>query len=772
MKFKLKNWTVTGYWPHTPVLNKSVETGVTLRGVTRPLKTEDLADMYTILRQNGEIEDMYFGKNTLSLEWVSERWWLFENKFFISEEQKEKRLRLKILGIDYEADIHINGKFVCHHKCPFVPFEKDINEYLIYGKENKLSITVYNTPHEHAQIGYTSETSTQRSRFDYKWDFSTRLVGIGVYGPAYIEESGKAIISDAFVKPHKEKENLWKIPADLQINSLDDTKATLKTEIIYDGNTIITKENEINLSKGENNISAPVTVESPQLWWPNRHGEQPIYTVKFTLFTGTEISHSKDYEIAFRKAEYRKADNSSKDSLPYIPVINGEDVYIKGVNLVPFDLAKKFPSEDVYDKALKMLKDANINLVRVWGGGILESEYFYHLCTKYGIMVWQEFIQSSSGIDNAPCTEPEFLELLKSTAVSMIKQRRNSPSLIYWSGGNELYVRKEDGKEYPVDYTNKNIEMLHNLVKEYDSDTLMLPSSPSGPNVGINNETKGDNHDVHGPWMYYGTEVHYATFNDSDSILHSEFGCNGMSDIETLKNCLPKESLKVSAPFSDYIWNMHGGDWWETTERDTSIFGEFKEDELETLIKCSQFIQAEGLRYALQANLRRAMQNCGSIIWQFNEPWPNVACTSLTSYPLIPKLAYYFTKDSFASEYVSLKYRKLCYENGEKFTAEVFAFNEIGTKNGTVCLEITDICGNLLFKKEWQTKANLSVSLGEIEFVIPEDLSGGFKVKTYWEEENSLKNEYLMLIKNNETGFCNKKTVTDYVERYLKNLSF
>ena len=508
MKFELKNWTVTGYWPHTPVLNKSVETGVTLRGVTRPLKTEKLADLYTVLRENGEIDDVYFGKNTLSAEWVSERWWLFENKFFVSEEQKEKRLRLEISGIDYEADIHINGKFVCHHKCPFVPFKKDINEYLIYGKENKLSITVYNTPHEHAQIGYTSETSTQRSRFDYKWDFSTRLVGIGVYGPAHIEESGKAIINDAAVKPKFNEKNLWEIPADLQIDSAIDTKATLKTEVIYGNNTVKTKETEINLKNGENNVSAPIKVESPQLWWPNCHGEQPIYTVKFTLLINNEISHSKEYRIAFRTVEYRRADNSSKESLPYIPVINGEDVYIKGVNLVPFDLAKKFPEKSMYDKALKMLKEANINLVRIWGGGILESEYFYDLCDRYGIMVWQEFIQSSSGIDNAPSTNPEFLELLKYTATSMIKQRRNHASLIFWSGGNELYVRKEDGREYPVDYSNENIKMLHSLVKEYDVNTLLLPSSPSGPNMGFNKENPGDNHDIHGPWMYNGTNYY------------------------------------------------------------------------------------------------------------------------------------------------------------------------------------------------------------------------------------------------------------------------
>lgn len=767
MRLELKNWTVTGYWPHTTVLNKSVETGVTLRGVTPPLKSENVGDVYTILHANGEIPDMYYGKNSLACEWVSERWWLFENDFFIPSKQSGKRYRLVIEGLDYEGDIHINGKFVCHHKGPFIPLKIELEDFANYGAQNRLCITVYNAPKEHAQIGYTSETTTQRSRFDYKWDFSTRMVGIGIYGPVYIEEIGEAVIEDAFVKPYCLNNDLWQIPADLNIASRTENKVILKEELFYGEKTITVKETEIELEKGENNISAPVTVNSPSLWWPNGHGEQPLYRFKITLLEKTEEICVKEYSVAFRKVEYCKADNSSVDSLPYIPVINGRKIYIKGVNLVPFDLVQKFPSRDTYNKAFEMLKGANINLVRVWGGGILESEYFYELCDRYGIMVWQEFIQSSSGIDNSPSTEPKFLELLSLTATAMLKQRRNHVSLTFWSGGNELYIKNDKGEEHPITYDNENITMLYNLVQKYDKATFMLPSSPSGPNCGFNKEALGTNHDIHGPWMYYGHKVHYEFFNESDSILHSEFGCNGMSDIETLREILPEESVKVKPPFSDYIWNMHGGDWWDTQERDTEIFGKFEEDELETLIKCSQFIQAEGIRYALQANLRRAMQNCGSIIWQFNEPWPNVSCTSLTSYPLRPKLAYYFTKAAFSSQYASLKYDKLCFRSGEFFKASVYGFNEFGENKGAVCCEITDTSGNILFKEKWQIKAELSVKAGDIEWQIPQNISGGFLVKVYWEENDTALNEYLFLIKDSN-GLCSKTVAANYYDKYFK----
>ncbi len=770
MKEILKNWQLTGYWPYTPILNRSVETGVPLRGVTPTFTTEYPGDVYTILCANGEIPPMYYGKNAVSCEWVSSRWWLFEKEFFIAEKEDGKHWRLVIEGLDYEGDIHVNGRFVCHHQGPFVPLTIELDRYIKYNETNRLSITVYNTPDEFAQIGYTSRTSTQRSRYDYKWDFSTRLVGIGIYGPVWIEQVGDVVIEDAYVKPRLTEGDLWQIPADARIQAYEGCNATLKSELFFGEKPVAAGQTDVTLSPCENAVSCPLEVESPLLWWPNKRGAQPLYRLRLTLLIGNSVSHTKEYTIAFRTLEYRQADNSREDSLPYLPVVNGEPVYIKGVNLVPFDLTRKFPSAERYDQAIKMLADANVNLVRVWGGGILESDYFYTLCDRYGIMVWQEFIQSSSGIDNAPCTDPSFLRLLGCTAEAMIKQRRNHACLAFWSGGNELYVKDiVDGvpcNEHPVDYTNPNIAMLKELVQELDPDTFMLPSSPSGPNIAINHETKGANHDVHGPWMYYGERAHYAEFNRSDSILHSEFGCNGMSDMETLKDCLPPESLRVPSPFGDYIWNMHGGDWWDSVERDSGLFGPFAENETETLVKCSQFIQAEGIRYALQANLRRAMKNCGSIIWQFNEPWPNVACTSLTSYPLRPKLAYYFTKDAFSSCYASLRYDRLCWDHGEIFAAEVFAFNEIGTRSGTVVTEITDRAGTILYRSEYAVTASLACKAGEVKWEIPKTISGGFLVKTYWSEDDTALNEYLFLIKD-ENGLCCKKTVADYYDKHF-----
>ncbi len=772
MQRELKNWTVTGYWPYSTVLKNSAETGIELIGVTRHMTSEKTGDIYNILRKNGEIdEDIYFGKNTVKYEWVANRWWVFAAEFSAAKADPSNRLRLVIEGIDYEADIHINGKFICSHKGPFIPLVIDLDDFGVSGDKNRLEITLHCTPQEYAQMGYTSKTSTQRSRFDLNWDFCTRMAGIGIYGPVYIEETGCGIIDNGFVKPYLTADGVWTVPGEFSVNSDRECSGSVKCELFYKGDFIKSSEKEISLKKGENQVSAPLTADEVNKWYPNGHGGQPLYTLKISLSADGRLSHCKEYTVAFRTLEYARAQNSSADSLPYVPVINGEKIYIKGVNLVPFDLAAKFPSDDIYGRALELLKDANINLVRIWGGGILESEYFYSLCDKYGIMVWQEFIQSSSGIDNSPCTDPEFLKLLEKTSASMIKQRRNHTSLTFYCGGNELYLRDTpSSEEYPVDYSHPNISMLKGLTDSLDPGVLMLPSSPSGPNMGFKEDKPGTNHDIHGPWLYFGPNVHYEFFNKSDIILHGEFGCNGMSGMETLKSCLPQDSLRVSAAFSDPMWNWHGGDWWDTTQRDSAIFGEFKEDELETLIKCSQFIQAEGIRYALQSNLRRAMQNCGSIIWQFNEPWPNISCTSLTSYPLIPKLAYYFTKDSYAGEYVSLKYSKLCWQAGETFNAEVFAFCEKGVKEGTVLCEISDTGGNILFKKEWQARASMAVSLGEIKFEIPKDLKEGFTVTVCWQEENSLKNEYLMLIPEISDGKCSKKAVTDYVDRYFENI--
>jgi len=362
----------------------------------------------------------------------------------------------------------------------------------------------------------------------------------------------------------------------------------------------------------------------------------------------------------------------------------------------------------------------------VWGGGIIEKEDFYDLCDEYGIMVWQEFNQSSSGIDNVPPTDEKFLALLAKNAEAGILARRNHVCLTYWSGGNELM----DWDGVPSTFADKNIAILKALVGKLDPGRLFLPTSASGPSefLNISPEGLGHNHDVHGPWQYAGVEQQYELYNQSDCLLHSEFGVDGFTNREAIGKFLSAENSTPSNMGDNLVWRHHG-EWWDTTARDSAIFGE--PDSMDTLVLHSQTIQAEGLRYAIEADRRRAFQNCGSIVWQFNEPWPTLASTCLVDYYGQPKPAYEFVKRAYAPLAVSLSYSKLGYTAGELFLGGVWLADDSCAFDGDIDYRVTDVDHTVILSG-WlhaASKGRHCVSAGAIGYTVGDLPCGLFIVE-------------------------------------------
>jgi beta-mannosidase len=260
-----------------------------------------------------------------------------------------------------------------------------------------------------------------------------------------------------------------------------------------------------------------------------------------------------------------------------------------------------------------------VNVLRVWGGGLIETTEFYELCDRLGIFVWQEFVQSSSGIENAPSAEPEFVELMRSEAREIVPRRRRHPSLAAWCGGNELFA----------DDTSPAIAALKEVVQELDPGRGWYPTSPTGPN---------DDHDVHGPWEHQGLRKHYEHYDTRTSLLHSEFGVQGMTNRRALE-ALVDEEHRWPADRSNPVYE-HLGAWWNNAELVQEAFGGRIED-VETMRRASQWLQYEGLRYAVEAQRRRWPQCSGTLPWQFNESYPNAWCTSALDHRGDPKPAYY-----------------------------------------------------------------------------------------------------------------------------------
>lgn len=666
---ELKKWQINAYQPYVPIISRTVETNGVLGGILFPVDAEVPGSIYNDLYKAGVIRDPYYERNSLECAWVKDYWWIYETTFSTADIPKDRRLYLRFEGIDYKASIILNGKCLRVHTGTFIPCEVDITDHVAADGQNFLKVMLEQAPFEMGQIGRTSQVRRYKPRFTYRWDFAPMLVGIGLYDKVTLESSGPLKLEDSFVRSRKE-EGRWFIDCENTLTAFAGCEATITYSAQFEGETVAAAAVRRKVEAGTLEAKTSLEIPDPHLWWPNGHGEQALYQVTVHVEADGRESDEACFQTGLRTLEYRRCEGASEDSLPYCPVINGKPIYIKGVNMVPLDSMHGAVSEEKTAAVLQAARDAHVNLVRVWGGGVIESECFYAACDRLGILILQDFLQSSSGIDSEPSKNPGFLAMLDQSARAMVKERRNHVCLTFWTGGNELTTMPDEKGGYcPVGYDDANIAMLKRIVDEYNPGVLMLPTTGSGPNDVFRPGEPGRNHDVHAPWKYWfdqkGFSCEYHKFyNNSDSQLHSEMGVDGMGNYETLKKILLPENLKVTDIGRNLTWR-HRAEWWDTLGRDEGFFGKFEENELEEFIACSQMIQYEGVRYALEANRRRAFRNCGSILWQFNEPWPNISCTNVVDYYGNPKAAYYAVRAAYRCVAPTLRYDGLFPEAGE-----------------------------------------------------------------------------------------------------------
>ena len=197
---KLTDWKLAGYWPYAPLQSESMETGMTLIPQTPWIDAKVPGSVQKDLLAAGLIEDPYYEMNSIKAEWVENRFWVYKTTFTVPEEHKGQKIILVFEGIDYTAHIYVNNKELAVHTGMFVPCKLDISAFIAYGEPNKLRVVIEQAPNEYGQIRYTSKTTTQKARFGYKWDFSTRLVNLGLYGNAYIEVFDGAHIADTHIR--------------------------------------------------------------------------------------------------------------------------------------------------------------------------------------------------------------------------------------------------------------------------------------------------------------------------------------------------------------------------------------------------------------------------------------------------------------------------------------------------------------------------------------------------------------------------------------------
>ncbi|MBE0698817.1 MAG: hypothetical protein IH586_18005, partial [Anaerolineaceae bacterium] len=369
--------------------------------------------------------------------------------------------------------------------------------------------------------------------------------------------------------------------------------------------------------------------------------------------------------------------------------VNGRKIYINGWNWVPMDVLYGVERAEKRERLLRLAREANVNLLRVWGGGLIEKKIFYDLCDRLGILVWQEFIQSSSGIDNVPSTDPAYIDLLLGTAEQAIIQRRNHPSLGVWSGGNELH----ETAQRLCDTSHPALAALKGALDRLDPGRHWVATSPAGGEFGFCVPSDGAQaarlQDVHGPWEYQGLRAQYTLYNQGRSLLHSEFGVEGLTNRRALDAVIPLAS-QVPVSLENPLWK-HLGFWWVKEQAWAEIFDPLAD--VETTRRATQFLQADGLRYAVEADRRRQFVNAGTMPWQFNEPYPMAACTSAVDYFAEPKPVYYTVARAYRPLTVSARFDTLAWNRTEPFRAEICCSNTRAAGAGSLSWRLAGLDG-------------------------------------------------------------------------------
>ncbi|MBI3919861.1 MAG: hypothetical protein HY318_00485, partial [Armatimonadetes bacterium] len=370
----------------------------------------------------GLIPDFTYDLNSRACEWTSERDWVYVKEFESPEVPPGGIVRLHFEGVDYACHVFLNGQHLGDHEGMYDAFEYDVTDLLTRGGTNKLVMVVEHAPREVGQIGRTSAVRIWKARFAYDWDWCTRLVPVGIWDSVSLLVTGPAYIKVARVTTilHDDLKSAdVGLAVEIGANGSHALRASFWVD--FEGQCCINEEQRILVSGLRTGSAYCDAIRRPHLWWPNGYGDQPLYNARFGLFSERgDVLDDCTFHFGVRRVRAVTNDEAPEGALPYVLEVNGKKVFIKGWNWAPIHQLYGREMPDRYERWLRTAQHAHCNLLRVWGGGLLEKEVFYNLCDRYGIMVWQEFIQSSSGIDNRPSESPEYLRYIRDQAEKMI----------------------------------------------------------------------------------------------------------------------------------------------------------------------------------------------------------------------------------------------------------------------------------------------------------------------------------------------------------------
>lgn len=630
-------WTLSGHTPYLWIFEKTYAMGATKTVEVKPVPAKVPGSVQGALLDARIIPDWNIGLNSRECEWIEHRHWIYRTQIPNEWLQGPKSYRLECLGLDYSGWVFFNEQQIAEFKGSHIPHIFELTEN-VKDTDNVLEIVFDIPPRWIGQFGYTSKMTEWKPRYNYTWDWVPRIVQIGISDKIALVAHYENEISDISCTADADVTNQTGI-LKLKGTVKGDDGSAIKVTLNADGKSIIHRDLDIRtFEEGIQFDSLPI-----ELWYPNLEGDQPLYDLNIELIGAEgEILDNTSYRVGFKNITWEKCKGAPDEADSWVCVVNGHPVFLQGVNFAPLRANFADLTYDDYLKRLRVYKDIGVNMLRLNACGFLESKTFYDICDELGIMVWQEFPLTSSGMENWPPEHEKCIEEMEAIARSFIKRRRHHVSLALWCGGNELMGDAEGrktGMGRPCGMSHPMLKQLGEVVNEMDPDRRFIPASPSGPRAGADPAEfgKGVHWDVHGPYIgaldLSGWEEYWAK---DDALFRSELCAAGASPIECIRRYIGE--FQEFPPVGDNPYWGRPTHWWIDWSIITANLGREPAD-LEEYVYLSQKRQADALSIAMKSCKERFPGIGGVLLWTGHDTFPIPINTSIVDFHGNPKPA-------------------------------------------------------------------------------------------------------------------------------------
>jgi len=609
--------------------------------------------IHTDLLRHALIEDPYYRTNSTEMEWIDRRDWEYRTTFEVARELLEREhLELVFEGVDTYANIYLNDALILQTDNYFLEWSVSVKSLLQKG-ENTLRVHFYPamergleklqaTDHPMNKIplnsnimGGLSEKKnaffTRKPGYQFGWDWTHKFVSVGLRSPVRIRAWDAARIEQVQVIQHELSDDQAQLTGICSVLASEAGMATVQLVNPVDETPYATAR--VELQPGENQIRLPFVIEQPRRWWTNGLGEAHLYPLSFRLnWKGHEVARQEE-RIGLRTVRLVREPDMLGQTFYF--ELNGVPVFMKGANYIPQDNFLNRVTEADYEALIRSVVDANMNMIRVWGGGIYEQDRFYELCDEAGILVWQDFMFGGGVM--YPATD-DYLDNVSREVEQQIKRLRNHPSIALWCGNNEVYealknwgwARHFTEAEWDriwSDYYRLFNEVIPELVGTFDPRRDYWPSSPLSDwdEVAMWDGFAGDIH----YWDIWFFNAPFEKTNTRHGRFNSEYGFQSFPEMATIRKFSRAEDWDIDSEVmrhrqKSYVGNQQIRNYMEMYYQVPDEFAHF--------VYLSQVLQAYGVERSIE-NHRKHMPVCmGSLYWQLNDCWPAISWASLDYY--------------------------------------------------------------------------------------------------------------------------------------------